>query len=128
MSLLNLNKYCKTLIKSTLKTQLRLQQTKVQTQISRRIGYSKDVVPVFRNATKFLDRTALQDLNGSYTYGNLFLAAKELSNNINVEIGYKTGQRIMFLCPNDASYVITQWAIWMSGHIGKEKKNLRCYH
>lgn len=75
---------------------------------------------MFRKATEFMNRTAVQDLNASYTYGNLFLAAKELSNTINVQIGYKPGQRIMFLCPNDASYVITQWAIWMSGHIGKE--------
>lgn len=30
-------------------------------------------------------------------------------------------QRIAFLCPNDVSYVITQWATWMAGHIGKLK-------
>lgn len=120
MSLLYLNKYCTTLIKSTLKAQLRLQQHQTKVQTSRRIAYNKDVVPVFQKATEYLNRTALQDLNGNYTYGNLFLAAKELSSNISVEVGYKTGQRIMFLCPNDASYVITQWAIWMSGHIGKK--------
>lgn len=118
MSLLNLNKYCKTLIRSTLQSQLRLQQQQTKVQTNRRLGY-KDFVPVFRKATEFLNRTALQDLKASYTYGNLFVAAKELSNTINVQIGYKPGQRIMFLCPNDASYVITQWAIWMSGHIGE---------
>lgn len=119
MSVLNLNKYWKKAIKSSLKTQLRLQQQQTKVQASRRIGYNKDVVPVFRKASEFLNRIALQDLNSSYTYGNLFSAAKELSNTINVQAGYKPGQRIMFLCPNDASYVITQWAIWMSGHIGK---------
>lgn len=123
MSVLNLNKCWRDAIKSSFKTQLRLQQyqAKLQQQTansSRRIG-SKDVVPVFRRASEFLNRTALQDWNGSYTYGNLFAAAKEVSHTINVQVGYKTGQRIMFLCPNDASYVITQWGIWMSGHIGR---------
>lgn len=26
-------------------------------------------------------------------------------------------QRIAFLCPNDVSYIISQWATWMAGHI-----------
>ena len=26
-------------------------------------------------------------------------------------------QRVAALCPNDVSYVITQWATWMAGHI-----------
>lgn len=30
----------------------------------------------------------------------------------------KVQQRVIALCPNDVSYVITQWATWMAGHIG----------
>ncbi|XP_064117866.1 malonate--CoA ligase ACSF3, mitochondrial-like [Macrobrachium nipponense] len=26
-------------------------------------------------------------------------------------------QRVAFLCPNDVSYIITQWATWIAGHI-----------
>lgn len=122
MSVLNLNKCWRAAIASSLKTQLRLQQQQHQAKLQANTGPAvggKDVVPVFRRASEFLNRTAVQDWNGSYTYGNLFSAAKELSHHINVQVGYKPGQRIMFLCPNDASYVITQWGIWMSGHIGK---------
>jgi hypothetical protein len=32
----------------------------------------------------------------------------------------KKQERVAFLCPNDASYVIVQWACWMSGQIGEE--------
>lgn len=31
-------------------------------------------------------------------------------------------ERIAFLCPNDVSYVIAQWATWMAGHIGASFK------
>jgi hypothetical protein len=31
----------------------------------------------------------------------------------------KKQERVAFLCPNDASYIIAQWACWMSGQIGK---------
>lgn len=78
-----------------------------------------DVVPVFRKATDFIDRMALQDASATYSYGNLFLAAKDLSERIHNQVEGKIGERVMFLCPNDASYVITQWAIWMAGQIGE---------
>ena len=34
--------------------------------------------------------------------------------------GFKMGTppaRVCFLCPNDVSYVVTQWATWMAGGI-----------
>jgi malonyl-CoA/methylmalonyl-CoA synthetase len=34
-------------------------------------------------------------------------------------LGGKKQERVAFLCPNDASYIIAQWACWMSGQIGK---------
>lgn len=77
----------------------------------------QDVIPVFRKAANYTDRIALRDSLGSYTYGNLFLGAKDLCNDITVQVGRKNSERILFLCPNDATYVLTQWAIWMSGQI-----------
>lgn len=82
----------------------------------------QDVIPVFRKAANYTDRIALRDSLGSYTYGNLFLGAKDLCNDITVQVGRKNSERILFLCPNDATYVLTQWAIWMSGQIGKKKR------
>ncbi|XP_022908346.2 malonate--CoA ligase ACSF3, mitochondrial [Onthophagus taurus] len=77
-----------------------------------------DVVPVFRRANNFTDKVALRDTFGHYTYGNLFMGAKELSNEISVNIGTgKNSQNVLFLCGNDANYVVSQWAIWMSGQI-----------
>lgn len=75
-------------------------------------------LPVFINAKNYTDRIALRDAIGTYTYANLFMSAKELSKTITVKLQGKPLERVVFLCPNDANYVITQWAIWMSGQIG----------
>lgn len=116
MAMVTLNKFCKRIIKSSVQLQVRFQQTKVKP--NRTLSYN-DVVPVFRKGPEFVEKVALRDTIASYTYGNIFLAAKELSEDVTEMLACKTEERVMFLCPNDASYVITQWAIWMSGNIGK---------
>lgn len=75
------------------------------------------VTPIFRNAPLFGDRTALRDRHGYYTYMGLFLSSRQLAHQITEVLKGKEQQRVAFLCPNDASYVITQWACWMSGQI-----------
>ncbi|XP_060518865.1 malonate--CoA ligase ACSF3, mitochondrial-like [Cylas formicarius] len=79
---------------------------------------SNDVVkPVFSNVQNFPNKTAIYDNTGSYTYSNIFVEAKELSMKISRRVNGARGERVLFLCPNDVSYVITLWAIWMSGQI-----------
>lgn len=75
------------------------------------------VTPIFRNAPLFAERTALRDCHGFYTYMGLFLSSRQLANQITELLKGKEQERVAFLCPNDASYVITQWACWMSGQI-----------
>lgn len=75
--------------------------------------------PVFRNAQNFPEKIALCDGIASYTYANIFMSANELSKDITKLVNGKTNERVLFMCPNDANYVITLWAIWMSGQIGK---------
>lgn len=100
--------------------QIRLQQTNVKPRLK---DGSQDVCPVFRRAPLFPEKIAVRDYQGTYTYGNIFLEAKELSEVITRKFDSKTGERVLFLCKNDANYVITQWAIWMSGHIGESYSN-----
>ncbi|XP_050498376.1 malonate--CoA ligase ACSF3, mitochondrial [Diabrotica virgifera virgifera] len=73
--------------------------------------------PVFRNSTHFPDRIAIRDRIASYTYANIFMSANELSKEITSLCNGRTGERVMFMCPNDVNYVITMFAIWMSGQI-----------
>lgn len=75
--------------------------------------------PVFRNAQNFPDKIALRDGIASYTYANIFMSANELSKDITKLVNGKTNERVLFMCPSDANYVITLWAIWISGQIGK---------
>lgn len=80
---------------------------------------SKSVSPTFRLASQWPDRIAIIDEFGDYTYRGLFMSSKELAAKIIEALEGKTQERVAFLCPNNASYVITQWACWMSGQIGK---------
>ncbi|XP_014225277.1 acyl-CoA synthetase family member 3, mitochondrial [Trichogramma pretiosum] len=79
--------------------------------------FSNDVIPVFKYAAQYNDRSALRDMHGDYTYRGLFLSAKQFANDLTKLLGEGSQQRIAFLLPNDASYVITQWACWISGQI-----------
>lgn len=115
--MLKFNRHCAKLIRTTV-FQTCLQQTQIKPKPC--VGpHSTDVTPVFRKAASFSDRLALRDTLGSYTYANLFLSAKELSKEIDKQLKGRINEQVLFLCPNDANYVITQWAIWMSGHTGR---------
>ncbi|XP_066157417.1 malonate--CoA ligase ACSF3, mitochondrial [Euwallacea fornicatus] len=73
--------------------------------------------PVFKNARLFPERVAIRDRIAAYTYANIFMSAHELSKEISTMLDGRLNERVLFLCPNDVHYVITLWAIWMSGQI-----------
>ncbi|RVE45113.1 hypothetical protein evm_010222 [Chilo suppressalis] len=74
-------------------------------------------VPVFRKALLFPSRVALQDEVGIYTYAGLHQAATALSQEIAAQLLGESQRTVAYMCNNDASHVITQWAIWMTGNI-----------
>ncbi|KAK0180886.1 hypothetical protein PV327_003221 [Microctonus hyperodae] len=76
-----------------------------------------NVVPIFRNAIQFGDKTALKDLQGDYTYKRLFLSSRQFAVELSNLLNGAQQERVAFLMPNDARYVIVQWACWMSGQI-----------
>ena len=76
--------------------------------------------PVFHIATNHLSKVAINDQNGTHTYQEILQKSLMLAKKIQAKLGHnKTQERIVFLCPNDVTYVIAQWACWASGHIGK---------
>ncbi|XP_054026286.1 malonate--CoA ligase ACSF3, mitochondrial [Dryobates pubescens] len=82
---------------------------------------SSDVTPVFARALAFGDKVAIVDRNGEHTYRDLLTQSLRLAQDICRALGCSSRdlkeERISFLCPNDASYVVAQWASWMSGGI-----------
>lgn len=82
---------------------------------------SSDITPVFTRAPAFGDRVAIVDRNGEHTYRDLLSRSLRLSQEICRVLQCPSRdlkeERISFLCPNDASYVVAQWAAWMSGAI-----------
>nr|XP_029132924.1 acyl-CoA synthetase family member 3, mitochondrial [Labrus bergylta] len=73
---------------------------------------------VFR-ALAFGDKVAIIDSGGSHSYKQLYCSslglAGRISSTLNSGFGGLEGKRISFLCANDASYTVAQWAAWMSG-------------
>lgn len=75
--------------------------------------------PVFARALAFGDKVAIIDSSRSHTYKQLYCSSLGLAARINAALnsnfGGLEGKRISFLCANDASYTVAQWAAWMSG-------------
>ncbi|EQB76996.1 acyl-CoA synthetase family member 3, mitochondrial [Camelus ferus] len=75
--------------------------------------------PVFTRALAFGDRVALADQHGSHTYRDLYSRSLSLAREIcrlrACSDGDLREERVSFLCSNDVSYVVAQWASWMSG-------------
>ncbi|XP_039992951.1 malonate--CoA ligase ACSF3, mitochondrial isoform X3 [Xiphias gladius] len=75
--------------------------------------------PVFVRAPEFGDKLAIIDSSGSHSYKQLYCSSQGLASRIstalNSDFGGLEGKRISFLCANDASYTVAQWATWMSG-------------
>ena len=88
-------------------------------------GYT---IPVFLRAEQFLDKIAAMTQHGRYTYDDLLHYSCTLAHDFN-EVANRIknvpkesefpleGERIAFLCDNDLSYIVTQWAVWMCGAI-----------
>ncbi|KAK4307084.1 hypothetical protein Pmani_021138 [Petrolisthes manimaculis] len=76
------------------------------------------LLPVFRKATQYGDKVALTDQHGEHTYEQIHKLSGHLAWLMQSVLGHdKVQQRVVALCPNDVSYVITQWATWMAGHV-----------
>ncbi|NXA45609.1 ACSF3 synthetase, partial [Nothocercus julius] len=82
---------------------------------------SGGITPVFTRALAFGDKIAIVDQNGEHTYRDLYSRSLRLSQEICRVLKCSSRdlkeERISFLCPNDSSYVVAQWASWMSGGI-----------
>ncbi|CAL8350807.1 unnamed protein product [Merluccius merluccius] len=78
--------------------------------------------PVFRRALAYGDRLAIVDDSGRHTYEQLYRHSRGLAHQISSALlgcshGDLQGKRIAFLCANDASYTVAQWAAWMCGGV-----------
>ncbi|KAM5263778.1 malonate--CoA ligase ACSF3, mitochondrial [Ctenodactylus gundi] len=85
------------------------------------VAHLDRAAPVFTRALTFGDRIAIIDQNGHHTYRDLYYRSLCLAQEICRLRGCVDRdlreERISFLCSNDVSYVVAQWASWMSGGI-----------
>lgn len=75
--------------------------------------------PVFARAPAYGDKLAIVDGSGNHSYKQLYDSSSSLARRITSTLscpsGDLEGKRISFLCANDASYTVAQWAAWMCG-------------
>lgn len=75
------------------------------------------VVPPFKRALLHGQKSAIRDQSGDYSFIQLYEVVKKLAIQISNICGSASQSRVAFICPNDATYVISQWACWFSGQI-----------
>uniref|UniRef100_W5KU79 Acyl-CoA synthetase family member 3 n=1 Tax=Astyanax mexicanus TaxID=7994 RepID=W5KU79_ASTMX len=79
----------------------------------------QEVSPVFSKALDYGEKVAIIDHSGEHSYSSLYNTSRSLAGHISqalaCESGDLQGKRISFLCANDASYTVAQWAAWMCG-------------
>ncbi|CAI6363957.1 unnamed protein product [Macrosiphum euphorbiae] len=75
------------------------------------------LAPIYRLASQWPNNIAVVDKFGEHTYSSIFNSSVTLSKIIEKSLHGEIQERVAILCPNDASYVVAQWASWMSGQI-----------
>ncbi|XP_052860086.1 malonate--CoA ligase ACSF3, mitochondrial [Anopheles cruzii] len=75
------------------------------------------IVPPFKRALLYGHKSAVRDQLGDFSFIQLYEAVKRLAMQISHHCGSASQSRVAFLCPNNATYVIAQWACWFSGQI-----------
>ncbi|XP_055598586.1 malonate--CoA ligase ACSF3, mitochondrial [Uranotaenia lowii] len=75
------------------------------------------VVPPFKKALLYGDKSAIRDHTGDYSFIQIYEAVKGLAIQIANCCGSASQSRVAFICPNNATYVISQWACWFSGQV-----------
>lgn len=75
------------------------------------------IVPPFKRALLYGEKAAIRDHVGDFSFIQLYEAVKRLAAQISKSCGSGSQSRVAFLCPNNITYVISQWACWFSGQI-----------
>lgn len=75
------------------------------------------VVPPFKRALLYGEKSAIRDQTGDYSFIQIYEAVKRLAIQISNHCSSASQSRVAFICPNNATYVISQWACWFSGQI-----------
>lgn len=75
------------------------------------------IVPPFKRALVYGEKSAVRDHTGDYSFIQIYEAVKRLALQISNCCGSASQSRVAFICPNNATYIISQWACWFSGQI-----------
>lgn len=89
-----------------------------QTVTKRYMENSLSHMPVYHKVLSYFKNIAITDSDGDFIYEDVFRRSCRLAKEIVSSL--KNGnidQKICVLCPNGLSFVVAQWATWMTGNI-----------
>lgn len=75
-------------------------------------------MPVYHKVLSYFENVAITDSDGDFLYEDVFRRSCRLAKEIVSAL--KNGsidQKICVICPNGLSFVVAQWATWMTGNI-----------
>ncbi|XP_055535420.1 malonate--CoA ligase ACSF3, mitochondrial [Wyeomyia smithii] len=76
------------------------------------------IIPAFKRALVYGEKSAVRDNTGDYSFIQIYESVKRLALQISNCCGSASQSRVAYLCPNNVTYLISQWACWFSGQIG----------
>jgi malonyl-CoA/methylmalonyl-CoA synthetase len=76
-----------------------------------------ELIPLIARAEQHLDRIAIVDANGSYTYRDLLTASAKVASALLADASDLNEARIAFLVEPGFPWVATQWGIWRAGGV-----------
>jgi malonyl-CoA/methylmalonyl-CoA synthetase len=75
-------------------------------------------MPVYHKVLNYFKNVAITDADGDFIYEDVFRRSCRLAKEIQSLLKHeKFDQKICLVCPNGVSFVVAQWATWMSGNI-----------
>lgn len=74
------------------------------------------MIALIERSRPYAGNTAIIDRTGTYSYTRLLADATELAGKLLAKTGPEPGP-VLYLMPSGYDYVMTQWAIWLSGGI-----------
>ncbi len=81
------------------------------------MNYSTAHPPLIARAETHLERTAILDAGGSFTYKRLLDASAQIASALLDGFDDLNGERILFLATPGFSWVAVQWGVWRAGGI-----------
>lgn len=79
---------------------------------------TKPLLPIVQRALNHVERHAIVEPKGRFTYGDLLTASANVAATLTAECGQLEQGRVAYLVPPGCIYAAVQWGVWRAGGMG----------